>query len=166
MKTHFMKGFFLTLAFCLLSSFSSVSAQEVSDIVSSLTESQKRELDTIQAECSELQKGLNDKILNLSNKTSTISIAFQNLSMIFENGSLSPNARSILTKQINELFSELEAYYSPLAQTQKTITARINQLTSINNNFKIMDTENIAELKEKAKNLLTTYQNRRTRLPT
>ena len=131
MKTTLMKVLFAAFSLCLLCSFipSFVSAQEVSDIVSSLTESQKRELDTIQAESIELQKGLNDKILNLSNKTNAISIAFQNLSMIFENGSLSPNARSILTKQINELFSELDTYYSPLAQTQKTITARINQLT-------------------------------------
>ena len=145
MKTTLMKVLFAAFSLCLLCSFipSFVSAQEVSDIVSSLTESQKRELDTIQAESIELQKGLNDKILNLSNKTNAISIAFQNLSMIFENGSLSPNARSILTKQINELFSELDTYYSPLAQTQKTITARINQLTSINNNFKIMDSSNI-----------------------
>ena len=161
MKTTLMKVLFAAFSLCLLCSFipSFVSAQEVSDIVSSLTESQKRELDTIQAESIELQKGLNDKILNLSNKTNAISIAFQNLSMIFENGSLSPNARSILTKQINELFSELDTYYSPLAQTQKTITARINQLTSINNNFKIMDSSNIADLNDKAKNLLTTYQN-------
>ena len=150
MKTTLMKVLFAAFSLCLLCSFipSFVSAQEVSDIVSSLTESQKRELDTIQAESIELQKGLNDKILNLSNKTNAISIAFQNLSMIFENGSLSPNARSILTKQINELFSELDTYYSPLAQTQKTITARINQLTSINNNFKIMDSSNIADLNE------------------
>lgn len=160
MKTTLMKILFVSLGLCLLSVFSPsfTSAQEVSDIVSSLAESQKRELDTIQSECTELQKGLNDKILNLSNKTNEISLAFQNLSMIFENSSLSPNARSILTKQINELFAKLDVLYAPLAQTQKTITSRVSQLTSIMNNFKIMEASDIAELNEKAQNLLTTYQ--------
>lgn len=161
MKKPFFKAFLFTLSLCAITVFSLPSfpaAQEVSDIVSSLTESQKRELDTIQSECTALEKGLNDKILHLSNKTNEISLAFQNLSMIFENGSLSPNARSILTKQINELFSELDTYYTPLAQTQKTISARINQLSSIINNFKIMDSSNIAALNNKAQSLLTTYQ--------
>lgn len=158
MKTNFIKVFFLTLFLCLFECFSSVSAEEVSDIVSSLTESQKRELDTIQSEYTELEKNLNDKILHLSNKTNEISLTFQNLSMIFENGSLSPNARSILTKQINELFVQLDLFYTPLAQTQKTISARINQLSSIINNFKIIDSPDIAELNTKAQNLLTAYQ--------
>ncbi len=160
MKTTLMKILFVSLGLYFLSVFSPslTSAQEVSDIVSSIAESQKRELDTIQSECTELQKGLNDKILNLSNKTNEISLAFQNLSMIFENSSLSPNARSILTKQINELFTKLDVLYAPLAQTQKTITSRVNQLTSIMNNFKIMEASDIAELNEKAQNLLTTYQ--------
>lgn len=156
-----IKIFLLALCFCILNSFSvsSLSAQEVSDIVSSLAESQKRELDTIQGERTELEKNLNDKILQLSNKTNEISLAFQNLSMIFENGSLSPNARSILTKQINQLFSELDLYYTPLAQTQKNINTRINQLLSIVNNLKIMDSEHVAALNTKAQNLLTAYQN-------
>lgn len=158
MKTNFINIFFLTFFLCLFGTFSSVSAEEVSDIVSSLTESQKRELDTIQSEYTELEKNLNDKILHLSNKTNEISLTFQNLSMIFENGSLSPNARSILTKQINELFAQLDLFYTPLAQTQKTISARINQLSSIINNFKIIDSPDIAELNTKAQNLLTAYQ--------
>lgn len=160
MKTTVIKILFAAFSLCLLcTSPSFVSAQEVSDIVSSLVESQKRELDTIQTECTELQKGLNDKILNLNNKTNEISLAFQNLSVLFENGSLSPNTRSILTKQLNELFSELDTYYTPLAQTQQKITSRINQLTSIINNFKIIDSSSFTELNEEAQKLLTTYQN-------
>lgn len=161
MNSARIKTLLFTLCFCMLNAFSvpSLSAQEVSDIVSSLAESQKRELDTIQGESAELEKNLNDKIINLSNKTNEISLAFQNLSMIFENGSLSPNARSILTKQINELYAELDLYYTPLAQTQKTINTRINQLSSILNNFKIMDSSHVGELNTKTQNLLTAYQN-------
>lgn len=164
MKANFIKVFFLTICLCVFGSFSSVSAEEVSDIVSSLTESQKRELDTIQSEYAELEKNLNDKILHLSNKTNEVSLTFQNLSMIFENGSLSPNTRSILTKQINELFTQLDIFYTPLAQTQKTIAARINQLSSIINNFKIMDSSDNAELNTKAQELLKSYQTLNTNL--
>ena len=58
LKQKWLKVLFAAFSLCLLCSFipSFVSAQEVSDIVSSLTESQKRELDTIQAESIELQK--------------------------------------------------------------------------------------------------------------
>lgn len=162
MKIHSPARIFLIISlaalFCL-PCFLQVRAEQVSDVVLSLLESQKRELDTITDECTLLQKDLDSRLLDLRNKTQEISLNFRSLSTIYENGSLSPNARSILTKQINELYSTLDAYYAPFEQAQKTVESRINQLNSIISNFAVMDKQIIADLDTNAKNLLNSYQN-------
>lgn len=167
MKIHTLARIFLLInmagIFCL-PCFSSVRAEQISDVVLSLLESQKRELDTINDECTLLQKNLDDRLLDLRNKTQEISLNFHSLSTIYENGSLSPNARSILTKQINELYSKLNAYYSPLEQAQKTVESRISQLNSIISNFTVMDKEIIADLDTNAHNLLNSYKKIQTAL--
>ena len=159
MKTKQLKLLSLLLCFAWLFAFTAnARAEQVSDIVLSLIESQKREIDTIKDEYKALQKNLNNNLLDLTNKTNEISLNFHSLSSIFENGSLSPNARSILTKQINELHAELKAHYTPLEEAQKTIDLRIAQLNSIITNFKIIDSPNVEELNAKAQNLLADYQ--------
>ncbi len=159
MKTKQLKLLSLLLCFAWLFAFTAnAKAEQVSDIVLSLIESQKREIDTIKDEYKALQKNLNNNLLDLTNKTNEISLNFHSLSSIFENGSLSPNARSILTKQINELHAELKAHYTPLEEAQKTIDLRIAQLNSIITNFKIIDSPNVEELNAKAQNLLADYQ--------
>lgn len=133
-------------------------AEQVSDVVLSLLESQNRELDTIEAERAVLEKDLKDNLMTLQSKTQEISINFHGLSIIYENGSLSPNARSILTKQINELYAELNAMYAPLEQTQKVIQNRISQLKNIMSNLTIMDQSLVAEMNAKASDLLKRYE--------
>lgn len=143
--------------FCL-PCFSAAKAEQVSDVVLSLLESQKRELDTITDECTLLEENLYPQLLELRNKTQETALNFHSLSTIYENGSLSPNARSILTKQINELFSNLNAYYTPAEREQKTVEQRISQLNAIISNFSVMDKKITAELNEKAQGLLEKYQ--------
>lgn len=132
--------------------------EQVSDVVLSLMESQKRELDTIEDECILQQKNLQEKISELNNKTQEISIKFHSLSALYENGALSPNARSILTKQINELYADLNTYYTPLDQSRKNAEIRITQLNSIIANFSIIDKSILADLDTKARTLLASYQ--------
>ena len=141
-----------------------IATEQVTDVVLSLIESQKRELDTIEDESELISSGLKQELIKLKNKTKEVSITYHSLSSIYETGSLSANARSILTKQINSLYDDLNNYYSPLLQTNKIVSNRISQLTSIINNFKIMDKNLVAHLDIRAKELLTTYQNFQKRI--
>ena len=135
-----------------------ITTEQVTDVVLSLIESQKRELDTIEDEGTLIANGLKNELNKLKNKTKEVSITYHSLSAIYETGSLAANARSILTKQINSLYDDLNNYYSPLLQTSKIVNNRISQLNSIINNFKIMDETLIKDLDTRAKNLLISYQ--------
>ncbi len=129
----------------------------ISDIVTSLLESQTKELETISLERDKILAYLKENLAQYRIEIRNVAQSFQNIKLIFQPKQEEPYELTILIKQTNRLIYDLERHSLPFEQTFTQVEARLAELDALKKNLQTITTVNTNEISSTVNRLINSY---------